>query len=198
MSGGLRLSYIYTGCSGCIKTAAIASAAYILGLCKPKLLPSGGRAVSVGGAGQEMQPTYDSTGVCSRATSTILHCVMRAALHHLFTRESFPVELCLVSPAYGGPRTARNPDKDIAPTASILKLFLAHFRIWWLQGVSLVLSSCATLKHSPERGTLACMSAAMRRNLAAFKRQELASSLEAFKAFNFHPGNDLLQVPPAH
>ncbi|BDA42803.1 hypothetical protein COCOBI_03-6960 [Coccomyxa sp. Obi] len=62
------------------------------------------------------------------------------------------------------------------------------------QGVSLVLSSCATLKLTPERGTLACMSAAMRRNLAAFKRQELASSLEAFKAFNFHPGNDLLKA----
>ncbi|KAK9909614.1 hypothetical protein WJX75_005137 [Coccomyxa subellipsoidea] len=62
------------------------------------------------------------------------------------------------------------------------------------QGVSLVLSSCATLKHTPERGTLACLSAAMRRSLAAFKRQELASSLEAFKAFNYHPGNELLKA----
>lgn len=66
----------------------------------------------------------------------------------------------------------------------------------WVQGVSLVLSSCATLKHTPERGTLACLSAAMRRSLAAFKRQELASSLEAFKAFNYHPGNELLKVHP--
>ncbi len=58
-----------------------------------------------------------------------------------------------------------------------------------------MLSACAGLKHTPERGTLACLSAAMRRSLAAFKRQELASSLEAFKAFNYHPGNELLKVP---
>lgn len=57
-----------------------------------------------------------------------------------------------------------------------------------------MLSSCVALKHTPERGTLACLSAAMRRNLASFKRQELASSLEAFKAFNYHPGNELLLV----
>lgn len=62
------------------------------------------------------------------------------------------------------------------------------------QGVSLVLSSCAALKHQPGKGTLACLSAAMRRALPAFNRNELASCLEAFKAFNYHPGNELLQV----
>ena len=30
--------------------------------------------------------------------------------------------------------------------------------------------------------------------LSAFKRQELASCLDAFKALAFHPGNDLIQV----
>ncbi len=58
----MRLSCGHTGCSRCIKAATIASATDILGLRKPRLLPGGGRAFSLGGAGQEVQPTNDSTG----------------------------------------------------------------------------------------------------------------------------------------
>lgn len=34
----------------------------------------------------------------------------------------------------------------------------------------------------------------MKLTLSSFKRQELASCLDAFKALAFHPGNDLIQV----
>ena len=74
-----------------------------------------------------------------------------------------------------------------------------------MQGVSLVLSSCQALGHQPEPATLACLEAAMRAGLPAFKRGELASCLEAFRAWSYCPGADLLQVsdlpcgsPPLH
>ena len=65
-----------------------------------------------------------------------------------------------------------------------------------LQGITLVLSTCCQLQHQPSEGLLEALAAAMRMTLSAFKRQELASCLDAFKALAFHPGNDLIQVLP--
>ena len=62
------------------------------------------------------------------------------------------------------------------------------------QGITLVLSACCQLQHQPSEGLLEALAAAMARSLSAFKRQELASCLDAFKALAFHPGNDLIQV----
>ena len=63
-----------------------------------------------------------------------------------------------------------------------------------LQGITLVLSACCQLPHQPSEGLLEALAAAMGRSLSAFKRQELASCLDAFKALGFHPGNELIQV----
>ena len=63
-----------------------------------------------------------------------------------------------------------------------------------LQGITLVLSACCQLQHQPSEGLLEALAAAMGRTLSAFKRQELASCLDAFKAVGFHPGNELIQV----
>ena len=62
------------------------------------------------------------------------------------------------------------------------------------QGVTLVLSAFCTLQHQPSKGVLEALAAAMRPSLNTFKRQQLASCLDAFKALGFHPGNDLIQV----
>ena len=62
------------------------------------------------------------------------------------------------------------------------------------QGVTLVLSAFCTLQHQPSKGVLEALAAAMRPSLSTFKRQQLASCLDAFKALSHHPGNDLIQV----
>ena len=62
------------------------------------------------------------------------------------------------------------------------------------QGVTLVLETCCQLQHQPGEALLEALAAAMRMALPAFKRLELASCLDAFKALAFHPGNELMQV----
>lgn len=57
-----------------------------------------------------------------------------------------------------------------------------------------MLSSFGGLQHQPEEKLLEALAAAMKLNLPTFKRQELASCLDAFKVLSFHPGNDLIQV----
>ena len=62
------------------------------------------------------------------------------------------------------------------------------------QGVTLVLETCCQLQHQPSEDLLEALAAAMRMTLLAFKRQELASCLDAFKALAYHPGDELIQV----
>lgn len=57
-----------------------------------------------------------------------------------------------------------------------------------------MLSAFCTLQHQPSKGVLEALAVAMRPSLSTFKRQQLASCLDAFKALGFHPGNDLIQV----
>jgi hypothetical protein len=64
-----------------------------------------------------------------------------------------------------------------------------------LQGISLVLWSYQTWRHHPEGSTLAALSAAVRQRVMSFKPSELATSMDAFSALGFHPGNDVVQVP---
>ena len=59
-----------------------------------------------------------------------------------------------------------------------------------------MLSAVCTLQHQPSGGVLEALAAAIRPGLSTFKRQQLASCLDAFKALGFHPGNDLIQVTP--
>lgn len=63
-----------------------------------------------------------------------------------------------------------------------------------LQGISLVLWSYQTWRHHPEGSTLAALSAAIRHKVMSFKPSELATSMDAFSALGFHPGNDVVQV----
>ncbi|KAK9909623.1 hypothetical protein WJX75_005262 [Coccomyxa subellipsoidea] len=62
------------------------------------------------------------------------------------------------------------------------------------QGISLVLWSYQTWRHHPEGSTLAALSAAVRQRVMSFKPSELATSMDAFSALGFHPGNDVVQA----
>ncbi|BDA42855.1 hypothetical protein COCOBI_03-7480 [Coccomyxa sp. Obi] len=62
------------------------------------------------------------------------------------------------------------------------------------QGISLVLWSYQTWRHHPEGSTLAALSAAIRQRVMSFKPSELATSMDAFSALGFHPGNDVVQA----
>lgn len=62
------------------------------------------------------------------------------------------------------------------------------------QGISLVLWSYQTWRYHPEGSTLAALSAAVRHRVMSFKPSELATSMDAFAALGFHPGNDVVQV----
>ena len=66
--------------------------------------------------------------------------------------------------------------------------------IYCLQGLTLVLQSCCGLQHQPAEGLLEALAGAIRLTLECFKRAELASCLDSFKALGFYPGNDLMQV----
>lgn len=57
-----------------------------------------------------------------------------------------------------------------------------------------MLSSCHAMQHRPELQTLTSLAGAMRAGLAGYKRSELAACLEAFQAWSYDPGSDLLQV----
>ncbi|CAL8467505.1 g7043 [Coccomyxa elongata] len=62
------------------------------------------------------------------------------------------------------------------------------------QGISLVLWSYQTWRHHPEGSTLAALSAAIRHRVMSFKPSELATSMDAYSALGFHPGNDVVQA----
>ena len=71
---------------------------------------------------------------------------------------------------------------------------MALSSIYCLQGLTLVLQSCCGLQDQPAEGLLDALAGAMRLTLECFKRAELASCLDSFKALGFYLGYDLMQV----